>query len=97
MNGAHILQLEKFNFNRDIIPSNSTDKTYWSVGGGDASCIRIDSSSSGIVTAVKVGKVVLKATAAKESTAKAAATSIVDDAIIIEVVGPSATVNSVEL
>ena len=24
---------EKFNFNRDIIPSNSTDKTY-SVGGG---------------------------------------------------------------
>lgn len=98
VNGAHILQLgEKFNFNRDIIPSNSTDKTYWSVGGGDASCIRIDSSSSGIVTAVKVGKVVLKATAAKESTAKAAATSIVDDAIIIEVVGPSATVNSVEI
>ena len=98
VNGAHILLVgDSFNFNRDITPSNSSDKTYWSIGGGDEECIEITNTSSGIVKAKKPGKVILKATAARTATEKDAAKSIVDDAIIIEVVGPSATVNSAEI
>lgn len=97
VNGAHILRLgESYNFNRDITPSNSSDKTYWSVGGGDPECIKIN-SSNGIVEALKPGKVILKATAARKSNEAEAAKSIIDDAIIIEVVAPSATVNSAEI
>lgn len=98
VNGAHIILLgETFDFNRDIVPSNSSDKTYWSIAGGDAGCIKVTNSKSGIVEAVKPGKVILKATAARTATEEDAAKSIVDDAIIIEVVGPSATVNSAEI
>ena len=97
-NGAHVLKLgDSYNFNRDIVPSGSSDKTYWSLGGGDLSCIEITNSSSGIVKALKPGKVILVATAAKTATADDAARSIVNDAIIIEVVGPSATVGSVDI
>jgi hypothetical protein len=98
VNGAHILTLnETYNFNRDIFPSGSSDKTYWSIGGGDEECITIDSSSSGIVTAKKAGKVTLVATAAEKSTAESAANSSVSDAIIIEVVEPTATVRSADI
>ncbi|NLJ97609.1 MAG: hypothetical protein GX321_10715 [Clostridiales bacterium] len=98
INGAHILQLgETYNFNRDITPSNSSDKTYWSIGGGDPDCITITNTSSGIVEARKPGKVILKATAARTATEEEASLSIVNDAIIIEVVGPSATVNTAEI
>lgn len=98
VNGAHVLNLgDSYNFNRDIVPAGSSDKTYWSLGGGDLSCIEITDSSSGIVRALKPGKVILVATAAKTATAQDAAKSIVNDAIIIEVVGPSATVGSVEI
>lgn len=98
VNGAHILQLgESYNFNRDLVPAGSSDKTYWSIGGGDSACIEITNSSSGIVKATKPGKVILVATAARKSTAADAAKSIVNDAIIIEVVGPSATVASADI
>lgn len=98
VNGAHILNLgEQYNFNRDIFPSNSSDKTVWSIGGGDEGCIRIDNKDSGIVTATKVGKVILVATAAKTATDVAVKNSIVNDAIIIEVVGATATVKSAEI
>ena len=98
VNGAHVLTInEQYNFNRDISPSGSSDKTYWSIGGGDEECISIDSSSSGIVTARKAGKVTLVATAAEKATAEAAANSSVSDAIIIEVVEPTATVRSAEI
>ena len=98
VNGAHVLTInEQYNFNRDIFPSGSSDKTYWSIGGGDEECISIDSSSSGIVTARKAGKVTLVATAAEKATAEAAANSSVSDAIIIEVVEPTATVRSAEI
>ena len=98
VNGSHILMLnERYNFNRDIEPSNSSDKTYWSIGGGDADCISIDGVSNGIVTAKKVGKVILVATAAEKATAEHAALSNVSDAIIIEVVEPTATVRSAEI
>lgn len=97
-NGSHILLLgETFNFNRDITPSNSSDKTYWSIDGGDVDCINITNTTSGIVEATKPGKVILKATAARTATDIDASKGIVNDAIIIEVVGPSATVNSVEI
>lgn len=98
VNGAHILTInETYNFNRDIVPSNSSDKTYWSIGGGDPECITIDKDDSGIVTAKKVGKVILVATAAEKATAEHAAESEVKDAIIIEVVEPTATVRSAEI
>jgi hypothetical protein len=91
-NGAQIMQVgESYNFNRDITPSNSSDKTYWSLDASDEEAnphaVRIDDSSSGTVTALRRGKIVLVATAAKEATAKEAAKSYVKDAIIIEVVG----------
>jgi hypothetical protein len=98
VNGTHTMLLgETYNFNRDIVPTNSSDKTYWTIAGGDKDCLRIDDADSGIVTAIKAGKVILKAIAAKTATPEAAANSIVDDAVIIEVVGPSATVNSAEI
>lgn len=98
VNGAHILQIgEKYNFNRDIFPSNSSDKTYWSIGGGDAECIKIENTSNGILTGKKVGKVILVATAAEKSDPKYAKESIVNDAIIIEVVGQTARVKSVDI
>lgn len=98
INGAHILQLgDTYNFNRDIVPTNSSDKTYWAIVGGDRSCIEVTNSSSGIVKAVKPGKVILMATAAKTATKEDAANSIVNDAVIIEVVGPSATVGNVNI
>lgn len=98
VNGAHILKVgETYNFNRDIFPKTSSDKTYWSLGGGDRECIEVTNSSSGIVKAVKPGKVILVATAARTATPEEAALSIVNDAIIIEVVGLSATVGSAEI
>lgn len=98
VNGAHIIMLgESYDFNRDITPSNSSDKTYWSIGGGDTSCIRVDDETKGKITATKVGKVILKATASKKATAESAALSFINDAIIIEVVGPTATVHSIDI
>lgn len=98
VNGAHILQVgDTYNFNRDITPSGSSDKTYWSLVGGDKSCLVVTNSSSGIVRAEKPGKVILMATAARTATEADAAKSYVNDAIIIEVVGPSATVGKVDI
>lgn len=97
-NGAHIIQLgDSYDFNRNIVPKNSTDKTYWSIAGGDKDAIRIDNDKNGKITATKVGKVILKATAVKSFTNANIKKSIVNDAVIIEVVGPSATVNSAEI
>ena len=98
VNGAHVLRLgEVYDFNRDIEPSNSSDKTYWSIGGGDPECLKILDSSKGKVQAIKTGYVVLKATAARTATEEDAMKSIVDDAIIIRVVAPSASVTSAEI
>ncbi len=98
VNGAHILLVgEKFDFNRDIVPAGSSYITNWSIGGGDATCIRIDDSEAGTVTALKPGKVILKATAAKTTKAEDIKKSIINDAIIIEVKVPTATVNSAEI
>lgn len=101
-NGTHIMRVgETYNFNRTLTPSNSTDKTYWSIDASDdeanPDAIAIVNSSNGIVKALRGGKIVLVATAAKEATAKAAKKSIVKDAIIIEVVGPAAEVVSAQI
>jgi hypothetical protein len=101
-NGAYVMMVgESYNFNRTITPSNSSDKTYWSIDASNTeanpNAIRIDNSSNGTVTALRRGKVVLVATAAKQSTAKAAEDSYVKDAVIIEVVGASAEVVSAEI
>lgn len=98
VNGAHLMKIgETYNFNRDIVPSNSSDKTYWSIGRGDKTCIQITDISSGIVKALKPGKVILVATAARTATEADAQKSIVNDAIIIEVLAPTANVSSVDI
>ncbi|MBP1753735.1 MAG: hypothetical protein H6Q59_133 [Firmicutes bacterium] len=96
--GAHRLALgSTMNFDVQMVPVSSTYKTFWSVSDGDPECISIDDPAEGIITAKKAGYVVLKATAAKSATALAAKDSIVNDAVIIEVIGPKATVASAEI
>lgn len=100
-NGAHVMMVgEAFNFDSTLTPANSTDKTYWSLDSTDneanSNSVRLDDSTNGYVTALRRGKIVLVATAAKEATAGSAEDSYVKDAIIIEVVGPSAEVISAE-
>jgi hypothetical protein len=98
VNGAYQMTLgTSMDFNTTLTPANSSDKVYWDIWRGDKDCIRIDDSAEGKVTAIKAGKVVLRARAAKASTKEAANLSIVDDAVIIEVTGPSATVKSADL
>lgn len=97
VNGAHVLSLgSTMDFDTQLLPANTSDKVFWSIGGGDASCIRIDDATAGKITATKAGKVILVATAAKSSTKESADLSIINDAIIVEVVGPTATVKSVD-
>jgi hypothetical protein len=98
VNGAHMLQTgDSFNFENELLPTGTSDKTFWSIGGGDPQCIKIDNSTEGIVTALKPGKVILVASAVKNATQDDAAKSIINDAIIIEVVGPSSTVRSADI
>lgn len=95
VNGAHVMKLgSSMDFNSDLTPKNSSDKVFWSIGGGDSSCIRIDSEKDGKITALKPGKVILRATAAKTATAADASLSIINDAVIVEVVGLTASVKS---
>lgn len=100
VNNTHTMLVgESYDFNRDIVPSNSSDKTFWFVDERyeDLGIIRIDNSSNGKITAMKEGKTILVAKAAKKATKEEADKSIVDDSIIIEVVKPSATVGSAEI
>ncbi len=98
VNGAHVMNIgSSMDFDTSMVPTNTSDKIYWSISGGDTSCIRIDDAEQGKITALKVGKVTLKATAAKASTKEAAAKSIINESVIIEVVAPTATVKSAEI
>jgi hypothetical protein len=97
-NGAHRITLgETVDFSHEMLPANTSDKTYWAIAGGDKECISIDDVKGGIVTAKKAGKVILRVTAAKSATKAEAVKSYINDAVIIEVVGPTATVKNVEL
>ncbi len=99
-NGAYRLALgSKADLDAVISPENSSDKAYWYVeqDNGDASCITLDDASKGIITGVKEGKAVLRVRAAKSATKKAADKSDIDASVIIEVVIPTATVNSVDI
>ncbi len=96
--GAVIMPLgTTLNFDCTVTPADTTDKTYWYISGGDASCISIDNPTEGIVTAKSVGKVTLEVAAAATATEAAAKKSSIDDSIIIEVVEPTATVQSAEI
>ncbi len=96
--GAVVMPLgTTVNFDCTVTPAGSTDKTYWYVSGGDASCISIDNATEGIVTAKSAGKVTLEVAAAATATEAAARKSSIDDAIIIEVVAPTATVQSADI
>jgi hypothetical protein len=99
-NGAHIMTIgESYQFESDLTPQTSTDKVFWSIGSGAKDSIRIDNAELGKVTALKEGKVTLKATAAKD--AKEAVENgninLKNDAIIIEVVAPRAEVKTAEI
>lgn len=100
-NGAHVLTLgESFDYNRDIFPKGSSDKTHWTIAGGDIESIRIDDNGSGKITATKIGKVILKATAVKSRTEENIKNSPVYDLLIIDVIEPDkpvAMVNSVDI
>lgn len=101
-NGAFIMRVgDRYNFNRTLTPTNSSDLTYWyldaSNGEANPNAVRIDDSSSGKVTALRRGKIVLVAAAAKEASQEAAKMSEIKDAIIIEVVGVSPEVISADI
>lgn len=101
-NGAHIMRVgDSYDFNRTLSPSNSTDKTFWSLDASsddaNPNAVRIDNNTNGKVTALRSGKIVLVATAAREATAKSAQKSYIKDAIIIEVVGSAAEVLSANI
>ena len=94
--GRHSMTLgSTMNFDVLTNPVNTTDRIFWSVTDGDPECISIDNASEGIITAKKAGSVVLRATAAANATN--AKKSIVNDAVIIEVIAPTATVASAEI
>lgn len=94
--GSHKMTLgSTMNFDVVTNPTSTTDKIFWSVSDGDPECISIDDAVEGIVTAKKAGSVVLRATAAADATK--AKDSIINDAVIIEVVAPSATVASADI
>lgn len=80
-----------------ITPTNSSDKAYWYIDTenelSNPDCVTLDANNSGIVTGVKAGKAVIRVKAATS----AAAASDIDDSIIIEVVAPTATVQSAEI
>ncbi len=96
--GAHVMTLgTTFDFETILTPAVTTDKVYWAIGHGDPECVRIDDAEKGVVTATKLGKVTLVASAVSTVTAAEAKKSIVNDAIIVEVVGPTATVKSADI
>ena len=97
-NGSYQMTLgDSLDLVSTLTPSNSTDKVYWSITGGDASCIRIDDTAEGKITAVKVGTVSIKAAAATASTPEEAAKSKISASVIIHVAEPSRTVKSVAI
>lgn len=97
-NGAHrMLVGESMNFDTALTPANTSDKVLWTIERDDSGCLRLDSATEGLVTALKPGYAILRATAAKSATKEAAGLSIVNEAVIIEVVGPTSTVKSVEI
>lgn len=99
-NKPHVMKVgETYNFNRDIFPSNSSYKTYWyvsDVGGSEPECIKVN-SSNGIVEAVKPGYAVLTAAAVKTASYEEALNSKINDAVIIQIVEPTASVTYAEI
>jgi hypothetical protein len=100
VNGAYQLALgSKADLDALISPENSSETAYWYVeqDNGDASCITLDDASKGIITGVKEGKAVLRVKATKSATRKAADLSDIDASVIVEVMIPTATVNSADI
>jgi hypothetical protein len=91
-NNVHVIEMgDTYDFNRKITPSNSSDKTYWSVEPEEYGTI----DKNGVFTPAKVGTFNIVATAA-DSKAKAAQ-STVKDTILVSVVEKTAKVSSVAL
>lgn len=95
-NNSHVMTVNTtFDFDYELTPIKSTDKAYWYVEKGDS--IVVEDSANGIVKAVKPGFATLRVKAAKTSSKSAAAKSIVDDSVIIEVIEPKAEVISADI
>lgn len=92
VNNSHVIALgETYNFNRNLTPSNASDKTYWVIDNEDYATV----NSSGIVTPIKTGSIRL--TAIASITADGVATSYVRDTINITIVEKTANVSSILL
>ncbi len=101
VNNAYQLSLgSTVDLNAVLSPSNTTDTAYWYIDKdnmlSDPTCISLDSNNQGIVTGIKAGKAVVRVKAAQAATQASADASDIDDAIIIEVIAPTATVKSVD-
>lgn len=101
-NGAHRMMVgETYDFNCSLTPINSTDKVIWSLDTthpeANINAVRIDNSEKGIVTALRRGIITLVATVVKDTSEKSIMESDIKDAVIIEVVGPSAEVVSAKI
>lgn len=93
VNNAHkILVGEKFDFNRKLTPTGSSDKTYWVIGDEDIATV----DSSGVVTALKAGATTLQARTGANKTAAMDALNPLTDSIILIVEEQTATVTKVE-
>ncbi len=96
VNGAHVMKQDAtFDFEYALTPVNATDQAYWYVGKGD--CITVLDSKTGVVKATKPGKATLMVKAVKSYAAGTVDKSIVNDSIIIEVVGPKAEIKSADI
>lgn len=101
-NGAHRMMVgETFDFNVSLTPLNTTDKVYWYLDNthpeANINAVKIENNDKGVVTALRRGIITLVAAVVTDMTEKAAMDSELKDAIIIEVVGPSAEVLSANI
>jgi hypothetical protein len=95
-NNRHVIAVgDKFDFNRRVLPSNSDMKVYWVIDNGKDGTQYATVNSAGLVTGLKPGIVQLRAVAAFSKAD--IETSIIDDAINIEIVPKTVGVKSVKL
>lgn len=93
VNNAHVMYPgEKYDFNRTIVPSGSSDKTYWVIEDSDIANV----DKNGVVTALKVGATRLIAKTGSTKKAALADDNSVTDAIILNVIEKTCSVAKVD-
>ena len=92
VNNVHEMIIgETYDFNRQLTPKGSSDKTYWEIEHPDIATV----DSAGVVKALKVGTTRLIARAGATKKAAYSDTNPVTDSVLIHVSEPSAKVESV--